>query len=129
MPWVASGGAVVHSEEAFRHLLALERHRAARAGRGCLLALVRLPPAWRARLTPRTTAVFFSALEGSLREIDAVGWFRMERVAGAVLAQGGGFPGPGAMAAIADRVSRALADQVPSDGGRLRVRIVRLGAS
>lgn len=123
----------IYGEEAFRHLLAIERKRARRSNRSLFLLLVRfkgnsgsgleIPPALAARL--------FSGLGLCVREIDFVGWHREGRIAGAVLAQGPQGPtdpNPRAVARIFERVTAVLRRRLPMTGERiLDVRVVRLG--
>ena len=86
------GGLVghVYNETAFRHFLAVDRRRAARAGRSVLLVLVavRQSPGRNTKLTDATAAALFGGLGVCVREVDFVGWYREGYVAGAVLAQG-----------------------------------------
>jgi hypothetical protein len=123
----------IYGEEAFRHLLAIERKRARRSNRSLFLLLVRfkgnsgsgleIPPALAARL--------FSGLGLCVREIDFVGWHREGRIAGAVLAQGPQGPtepNPRAVTRIFERVTAVLRRRLPMTGERiLDVRVVRLG--
>lgn len=78
-----------YNEEAFRYFLAIERKRSQRSGRPLLLLLVDLKPqpGVRVRFDPMIAAKLFSGLWLCLREGDFVGWYRDERVAGAVLTQ------------------------------------------
>ena len=123
----------IYGEEAFRHLLAIERKRARRSNRSLFLLLVRfkgnsgsgleIPPALAARL--------FSGLGLCVREIDFVGWHREGRIAGAVLAQGPQGPtdpNPRAVTRIFERVTTVLRRRLPMTGERiLDVRVVPLG--
>lgn len=123
----------IYGEEAFRHLLAIERKRARRSNQSLFLVLVRfkgnsgsgleIPPALAARL--------FSGLGLCVREIDFVGWHREGRIAGAVLAQGPQGPtepNPRAVTRIFERVTAVLRRRLPMTGERiLDVRVVRLG--
>jgi hypothetical protein len=120
----------IYGEEAFRHLLAIERKRARRSNRSLFLLLVRfkgdsgsgleIPPALAARL--------FSGLGLCVREIDFVGWHREGRIAGAVLAQGHTEPNPRAVTRIFERVTAVLRGRLPLTGDRiLDVRVVPLG--
>ena len=62
-----------------------------------------------------------------MREVDFVGWHREGKVAGAVVALGGGASAD-VQRLIADRVGKALAAHLSKDQvTQLRVRIVRLG--
>src|SRR6266446_4785495 len=78
-----------YNEDAFRYFLEIERKRAARAHRPVLLLLLDLrdQPEIGPRIDPMLAAKLFSGLWRCLRETDVVGWYREERVAGAVLTQ------------------------------------------
>ena len=118
-----------YNEEAFRYFLAIERRRSDRSGRPLLVALVDLkePPSTSARIDPAVGPKLFSGLWLCLRETDFVGWYREERVAGAVLTQ----PADGIQTEIcrpiARRISGALRNVLPSDVARhLRVRVYQV---
>ena len=83
---------LAYNEIAFRHFLDIERRRAQRARRTLLLLLVhfRTIRMSRAPLGPRISSQVFKALGGCVREVDFVGWHREGKVAGAVVALGGG---------------------------------------
>jgi hypothetical protein len=121
-----------YNEEAFRHFLALERKRSERACRSFLLLLVALrrEPAARAAIPQPLAAKVFAALATCVREVDFVGWYREDRIAGAVLIQGAAAPEPDAPKRIAARVTDALRSQLPSPVvQRLQVRVLhRVGA-
>ena len=80
----------IYSEEAFRHMLAIERKRARRSNRSLFLLLVRFKgnSGSGLEIPPALAALLFSGLGLCVREIDFVGWHREGRIAGAVLAQG-----------------------------------------
>jgi hypothetical protein len=67
--------------------LSIERKRSERSGRAFLLLLVDLKeqPGASLRIDPIVAGKLFSALWRCLRETDFVGWYREDRVAGAVL--------------------------------------------
>jgi hypothetical protein len=117
----------VYNEAAFRHFLDLERKRSHRSGRGFFVLLVSLKthggatdrvPAW-------MTARLFKAVTESVREVDFVGWFRDQRVAGAVLAQGPEAPPADVRRQIAERVAATLRENLPAGtADRMRVRVL-----
>jgi hypothetical protein len=121
-----------YNEEAFRHFLSLERKRSERASRSFVLVLVslRTSPGETTAIAPALAARLFAGLGECVREIDFVGWFRRERVAGAVLIQGPATPAPEATRRIGDRVTAALRRRLPSRiAPRLHVRVLhRVGA-
>jgi len=118
-----------YNEEAFRSLLAIERKRAAPARRSFLLLLVsvRRHPGVGNRIPPRVADRIFSGLRVSVREVDFVGWFHQERVAGAILTQGRQRPTPDASRRIGQRLIHTLSGRVPPDiACRLQVRVLQL---
>jgi hypothetical protein len=118
-----------YNEQAFRHFLAIERKRAARARRSFLLLLVSLrkEPGASVVINAKAASRLFSGLAGCVREVDFIGWYREERVAGAVLTQGTDTPAPAAVKGIADRVTDALGQRLSaSEAQRLQVRVLRL---
>ncbi len=118
-----------YNEQAFRHFLTIERKRAARASRSFLLLLVSLrkEPGLSVTITAKAASRLFSGLALAVREVDFIGWYRQERVAGAVLTQGLGMPEPAAVRAIAERVTRVLGQRLSRrEAQRLRVRVLQL---
>ena len=100
-----------YNEEAFRHFLAIERKRSERARRSFLLLLVSLrkQPGMSVTFTSEVASRLFSGLSLCVREVDFIGWYREERVAGAVLTQGIGTTEPDASRRIGERVTEILA--------------------
>ncbi|PYR23851.1 MAG: hypothetical protein DMF98_17590 [Acidobacteria bacterium] len=114
-----------YDEEAFRYFLAIERKRSERSGRPFLLLLVDLKeqPGVGARIHPAVAGKLFSGLWLQLRDSDFVGWYREERVAGAVLTELGDGPRADVSHAFGQRVTQALCARLPADlASRLRVR-------
>jgi hypothetical protein len=120
----------IYSEEAFRHMLAIERKRARRSNCSLFLLLVRFKgnSGSGLEIPPALAALLFSGLGLCVREIDFVGWHREGRIAGAVLAQGHTEPNPRAVTRIFERVTAVLRGRLPLSGDRiLDVRVVPLG--
>ena len=120
-----------YNEDAFRYFLEIERKRAARAHRPVLLLLLDLrdQPAIGPRIDPMLAAKLFSGLWRCLRETDVVGWYREERVAGAVLTQVDDGPRSEVTRVTRERVSTALCQDLSADvARRLRVRVYQLPA-
>ncbi len=119
-----------YNEEAFRYFLALEQKRSESSSRPFLLLLIDVKKGaeMAERLDARVAAKLFSGLWLSLRETDVIGWYREERVAGAVLT----FretPSTDMAAQISDRVGRVLRKALPAAVvERLQVRIYQLPA-
>jgi hypothetical protein len=118
-----------YNEEAFRYFLDVERKRATRAQRPVVLLLLDLRrlPASSSPIDPLLAAKLFSGLWLCLRETDVVGWFREERIAGAVLTQLDSSPGLNVSQAIRGRVDGAIGNGLPAEISRgLRVRVYQL---
>ena len=121
----------VYSEPAFRHFLEVERVRAVRSGRTSFLLLVGLRrcPERGVRFGSGAGATILQGLRLCVREVDFIGWYRDQYVAGAVLAQGLEQPDADASRRIVERANRVLIERLPkSVAARLRVRVVRLGS-
>jgi hypothetical protein len=121
----------VYDEETFDYCLRLEHKRAALTGLPYFLVLIspRPDPAGKRRRIPRSRASdVFEALEGCVREIDSVGWYRDGRIAGAVLPQGSESASSNGARVVAARISDALLRRLPRvDAKQLRVRVLHLG--
>lgn len=118
-----------YNEEAFRHFLTIERKRAERSGRSILLLLVEFKTErdGDSLMDPLAATKLFSALTACVREIDFIGWYRSDRVAGAVLTQGPDAPAPDVSQQIGERVAQALSERLPSQvRHRIQVRILQL---
>jgi len=107
-----------YNEDAFRYFLEIERKRAARLGRPCLLVLVGLKgqSTRNTRISAVLAAKLFSNLWLCLRETDVIGWYREDRVAGAVLTQLA--DGPPQPDGIRERVTTALCEGLRADLAR-----------
>jgi hypothetical protein len=116
---------IAHNEAAFHHFLRIERGRAAEAGHGLALVLVRLSNStgMTAKLPTPVAARVFAALGAAVREVDFVGWFREGRVAAAVLVQRSA-PAVGTRQQIAGRVRAMLENQGVGGAAVARVRVV-----
>ena len=121
-PWQA------YNEEAFRHLLAIERRRAARSQRSGLLVLVsvRSPTGASDRMPRERVKAIFAGLAAVVRDVDFVGWFREDRIAAAFLTQGSRLSTE-APIVIGGRVTEALQRILPPlEPRRLHVRVLQL---
>jgi len=117
-----------YNEAAFRYFLAVDRLRAQRSQRPVILVLASLreSPGRSAHLSQHLAAVFFAGLAASVREVDFVGWFRERRVAGAVLAQGGGTACERTV--ISNRILATLKTALPAGRApQVHVRVIRMG--
>ncbi len=118
-----------YNEQAFRHFLTIERKRAERSGRSMLLLLVELKAERHgdSLIDPSVAAKLFLAMTACVREIDSIGWYRTDRVAGAVLTQGPAAPAPDVSQQIGERVAHALSERLPSHvRHRIQVRVLQL---
>jgi hypothetical protein len=119
----------IYNETAFRHFLTIEVRRANRSLRPLLMVLVtiRSGDGSLARLADGTASSLFSGLRASIREVDFVGWYREDFIAGAVLAQG-----PVALSVTSYRISERLLPEIrkqlsAEQAMNVRVRTIRLG--
>ena len=119
-----------YDEEAFLYFLAMERKRSERSGSPFLLVLVDLKeePGASVRIARTVSARIFSCLWLSFRETDVVGWYREERVAGAVLTQLAAGPMPEVADEVGRRVTAGLREGLPAAvARRLQIRVYQLG--
>ena len=109
-----------YNEQAFRYFLAIERKRSERSGHPFLLLLVDLKEqeGAKASLDSMVANNLFSNLRLCLRETDFVGWYREERVAGAVLIELGDRHPTEVSRLIGQRVSERLYESLPSGVAR-----------
>jgi hypothetical protein len=116
-----------YNEQAFRYFLQIERGRAARAHRPLLLLLLELKRSEDpALIDPAVAAKLFDCLWHCLRETDVMGWYREDRVAGAVLTHVEGECGPEVLDIIRQRVGQMLSESLSTDVARqFRVRVYR----
>ena len=119
-----------YNEEAFRYLLTLERKRSERSGHPFLLLLVDLKaePGSTVRIDREMAEKIFSSFWLCLRETDSVGWYREERIAGAVLTElTSRHPGE-ICREVAERVNVALSKDIPLTLAlRLQASVYQLG--
>jgi hypothetical protein len=118
-----------YNEEAFRYLLGVQQKRSQRSDRSFLLLLVDLKdqPGLGGRIDPATARKLFSGLWRALREVDVIGWYREERIAGAVLTEFGNGAVADVSRLIVQRVTDTLAEAVsPSIARRLQVRVCQI---
>ena len=113
-----------YDEEAFRYFLAIERKRSERFV--LLLVDLKEQPGVGARIDPAVARKLFSGLWLHLRDSDFVGWYREERVAGAVLTELGDAPFREVPRLVGQRVRGVLRESLPSDvARRLQVHVYR----
>lgn len=117
-------------EEAFQYFLNIERARAGRSNHPIRLLFATLEPdSGKPVEIPAASATrLFQGMRQSLRETDIVGWYRQDRVVGAVLTARDGALGPGMSGHIEQRVGDGLRQGLPAKiASGLRVRVVQLG--
>lgn len=120
----------VYNEAAFKYFLAADRWRVQRSPRSMVLVLVSLRPSpGRSELlTDSVASTLFTGLASCVREVDFVGWYRQDRVAGAVLPQGA-VSSSELRGLILKRILTSLKNSLPADATRLlHVRVVRFGS-
>lgn len=106
-----------HDEAAFWHFLTIERVRFERSGRPFLLLLAALEDVrgLSSSLDRHLAAAVFSVLHLCLRDTDLIGWFREDRVAGAVMTEIEGRPLAEVSRLVGQRLQRALGDHLRRD--------------
>jgi hypothetical protein len=115
-----------YNEEAFRYFLEIERKRTERSGRPFLLLLVDLKQesGISGRIDPTVARELWSGLWLCLRETDFIGWYREERVAGALLVEFHDGPRREVSRMVVQRVAAVLCEHLPSSvARRLHVRV------
>lgn len=118
-----------YNEAAFKYFLDVDRRRIRRSDRSILLVLVsvRERSGRNALLTEELATQLFAGLAASVREVDFVGWYRHDRVLGAVMPQAASAPAD-LRDLISRRVLKSLERHVARNhAGNLRVRVAVLG--
>ena len=125
----ASSVGHVYNQAAFHYFLAADRVRVQRSRRSMILLLVSLRPS-PGRSEPLSDAIastLFAGLAACVREIDFIGWYRQDRVAGAVLPLGA-VSTSALRTLILNRILTSLKRSLPADAARhLHLRVVRFG--
>ena len=119
-----------YDEETFHHLLAMEQARADRMNQRLRLLLATLEPlpGKPAPISPARAVRLFEGLRLSLRETDIMGWYRQDRVAGAILTARPDAADSETMDLIEQRVGKGLRERLPSSVATgLRVRVAEQG--
>jgi hypothetical protein len=119
-----------YDERTFLYFLAIERARVERSNRPLRLLCATLEPVpgKPVAISPASAARLFEGLRLSLRETDVMGWYRQDRVAGAVLTACADAPGSEMSGLVERRVGEWLRQRLPSKLARsLRVRIIQQG--
>jgi len=118
-----------YNEAAFHYFLAADRSRVEHSRRSMILVLasLRQSPGRNELLTDAIASALFAGLSASVREIDFIGWYRQDRIAGAVLPQGQ-VSRAEIRALILHRILTSLRSSLPEHATRqLHVRVVRFG--
>jgi hypothetical protein len=126
---VKDRGVQAYNEEAFRYFLEIERKRSEGASRPLLLLLVDVKGDRGADspIDGATATQLFSGLSACLRETDFVGWYREQRVVGAVLTQRASTQRSDMVSEISDRVFRRLSEHVSASlVNRIQLRVFHL---
>lgn len=126
-----AGYGEAYNEDAFHHFLSIERKRSEASARPFLLLMVELErqSGVATEVDPRVAAPLFAGLAECLRDTDVIGWYRDNRIAGAVLTDLGEAPQLIVPTAIAERVTDALRAGLPADvAPRVQVRTYQLPA-
>jgi hypothetical protein len=123
-----TGHGEAYNEEAFHHFLAIERKRSEATTRPFLLLLVEFEKnvGIPLQVGHDMAARVFSGLAESLRDTDVIGWYREQRIAGAVLTDLGDAP-QAIVPHITDRVRQILLRDLTAGIG-VQVRVYQLPA-
>jgi hypothetical protein len=123
-----AGDATVYNEEAVRYLLDIERKRFEASLQPFVLVLVDLArqAGHGERMPGAVASRIFATLTCTLRDTDMIGWYREDRVIGAVLTHLGDAPVANITRPMSARITRALGGDLPGEIGRLvKVRLYR----
>ena len=126
-----SGTCQVYDEATFRYFLELERKRAEPVKRALLLALVGFAGKGHkaARIDAATARGLFAALASCVREIDVVGWYRTNRIAGAVMPQPCNVAKSHASRSVGERIALSLSRRLPPElSNRFEVQVLQFQA-
>ena len=119
-----------YDEETFLYFLTMERARAGRSNQRLRLLLATLEPVpgKPVPIPPPSAAKVFKTMRRLLRDTDIMGWYRQDRVAGAILTARAGTPEDETSTLIEERVREGLLERLPASIARnLRVRITQQG--
>jgi hypothetical protein len=119
-----------YDEETFLYFLSVERARAQRSNQRLwlLLATLESVDGKPVPIPQSSAAKLFDGLRQSLRDTDIMGWYRQDRVAGAVLTARADAPEQETSGLIEERVGEALRKWLPSRVARsLRVKVTQQG--
>jgi hypothetical protein len=123
-----TGHGEAYNEEAFHHLLSIERKRSEASTRPFLLLLVEFDKHLGVPVLVGhgVASRLFAALAEPLRDTDVIGWYREQRIAGAVLTDLGEAP-QAIMPVIAQRVRASLQQDLPGNlAASVQVRLYQL---
>jgi hypothetical protein len=126
-----AGHGEAYNEEAFHHFVALERKRSEASGRPFLLLLVEFEqgPGVTLHIDRQFADRIFAGLAEGLRDTDVIGWYRHNRIAGAVLTDLGDTPEQTVRKQVTHRVRAALESSVPRSRASLaQIRVYQLPA-
>ena len=118
-----AGYGEAYNEEAFQYLLAVERERFERSNRPFVLVLIQHESGSTERIEPALAAKVFESLARSLRETDVIGWYREDRVVGAILTHLGEAPLADVSSQMPERITSTLRTHLPRVAHRLNVRL------
>lgn len=126
-----AGHGDAYNEDAFHHFLAIERKRSEASGRPFLLLLVEFEqsPGITLHIHRQFADRMFTGLSEGLRDTDVIGWYRHNRIAGAVLTDLGDAPEQMVRKQVTRRVRAALEGCLDAGVGSLaQIRVYQLPA-
>jgi len=119
-----------YDEETFTYLLGMERARAERTNRRVRLLLASFEPVSgeAVPISAPSAKRIFAGLRQLLRDTDIVGWYRQDRIIGAVLCARADAAEEETSQAIGQRVGEGLRKRLPAKAAPgLRVRVTQQG--
>lgn len=112
-----SGTCQAYDEATFLYFLELERKRAEPVRRALLLALVAFAVEGHeaARIDEAGSRALFEALASCVREVDFIGWYRTNCIAGAVMPQRGNLTECHVSRSVGERIALSLSSRLPPE--------------
>jgi lipopolysaccharide/colanic/teichoic acid biosynthesis glycosyltransferase len=111
-----------YDEEAFNRILVLERKRSERSKRPFILMLLSFDGASGIETNTDVRGKVFSCLASTKRDIDVLGWYRQDTIAGIIFTEISGSGGWSLSTPIAERIQASLALKLGPEGvGLVRI--------
>jgi hypothetical protein len=124
-----SGDFQPYDEATFLYFLEMERRRAEPVKRALLLALVGFAVDGQevVRVDAATSKALIAALASCVREVDFIGWYRANSIAGAVMPQPGNLARSQVSHSVGERIALGVSGRLPPDlRNGVEVRVLQL---